>query len=285
MSFATIDWCKQAILLIVVICFYGNNALSCSALPINRSKLGSNDHQEQNYRKKLYNLLTQKISSCHEFNSYYKEVYSFETENFYIDICQLGSNFYYHRQSKTNPNNDIFTPAEVVFGGNIFRASHGKAIYFVGKDGDSYYSSVMQNNNEIVFEPELPPPSFTFSRNISNRQVNFSAANVSLIKLEGISYVSWKLKFSEANTADSLVCTNSKSYSDTNLKKWGTLLGKSPVDAHSYAIGNGHDFVYDDNFPDQASIKTKEGIVINLNIATPTEIIERICIQSIADNF
>ncbi len=286
MSFATINWCKKVILLIIVICFYENNALSCLALPKNKSNLDSNNNQDRDYRYEPNNLLAQKVSSCQEVNSLYKEVYSFETENFYINICQYSSNFYYLRQSKTNSDKNIFVPAEAVFGGNVFRARYGKAIYFVGKDGDRYYSSVMQNTNEIVFEPELAPPSSIFvSTNIPDFQIDFSTANVSLIELEGINYTSWKPKFAEANTQDSFVCTNSKSYSDINLQKWSNLLGKSANDAHTYAIGKGYNFIYDDNIPHQASIETKEGTVINLNIATTSEKIERICIQSIADNF
>ena len=286
MSFATINWCKQAILLIVVICFYGNNALSCLALQKNSIDRDLSNNYSWDVRHNPKNLLAQNISSCQEVNSLYKEVYSFETENFYISICQSENNFYYHRQSKTNPDRDVFLPARAVFGGSVFRAERRKLIYFVGRDGDRYYSSVMQNTNEIVFEPELSsPPALLFSKKVPTYQVNFSAADVSLLKREGINYVSLKSKFSEANSKDSFVCSNSKSYLDPNLESWEALLGKSPDVAYTYAIDRGHNFVYDDRIPDRASIKTKEGTIINLNIATVSETIERVCIQSIADNF
>lgn len=285
MSFDTIDWCKQAVLLIVIVYFYGSNALPCLALTRRSNQTIDNNYYQNNYQK-YQDLLAQKNSKCQEVNITYQEVYSFETANYYINICQSENDFYYYRQSKLGLEKEVIVPAEAVFGGSVFQATEGRTIYFVGKDGDRYYSSVMQNTNEIVFEPELLPASPVFSRNVPNRLVNFSAENVTLAKLEEINYVGWELDSSQdvAEDSGSSICTNQPTF-DSDLDGWGTLLGKSPDVASNYAVDNGHDFVYDDNVPHQASIETKEGMIINLNIATTSETIERVCVQPLADNF
>ena len=87
-------------------------------------------------------------------NSLYLEIYGFETKNYYINICQSDSSFYYHHQSKHNAENALLIPATLLRG-NVFQAISGKTKYFVGRDGNVHYSSVMQNNSEIVLEPEL----------------------------------------------------------------------------------------------------------------------------------
>ena len=99
-----------------------------------------------------------KAKECREIDNAYQEVYSFETEDSYINVCQLDDKFYYHRQSKLDSSNDLVLPAEAIFRGSVFQATVGKITYFAGIDSDRYYSSVMLNDNEIVLEPEVEPP-------------------------------------------------------------------------------------------------------------------------------
>ena len=288
MNYATLFWCKQAILLIVTAYLYISHAYPSFAISRNSDWIDSqHDYSKDNYRQGN-NWLGQRISKCKQINNIYQEVYSFETEDSYINVCQVEDNFYYHRQSKDNSENEILVPAEAVFGGNVFQANRGKTIYFVGRDGDRYYSSVMQNSNEIVFEPEMLEPSSIFPKSVPPSQVDFSVDNVILSQLEGINYLSGQFNPipQEQNIAqDSSICTKSQSSFDPNLDSWVTLLGKSPDAASSIAVDNGHNFVYDRNSPDEAWIETKEGTIINLNIATTSETIERVCIEPLADNF
>lgn len=286
MSYATIDWCKQAILLIATVYFYVDHVFPSFAASRKLNQLEFQHHySEYNYQPDNI-LLGQKVSECKQINALYDEVYSFETEDDYINVCQVGDDFYYHRQSKFDPENELLIRAEAVFGGSVFQASEGKTIYFVGKDGDRYYSSVMQNSNEIVFEPELLDRPPIFSRSVPATEVDFSVSNVILTQLEGISYNSWSNSSLEKEIAqDSLVCTQSQSALNSHLNGWVNLLGKSPDVASSMAVDNGHNFVYDRDVPDRALIETKEGTIINLNIATTSETIERVCIEPVADNF
>jgi hypothetical protein len=130
-----INWCKQStLLLLVTSSLWGGQATDVADSMVNKGV------------------------ECNKVSAAYKEVYHFETENHYINICQLDSEFYYYRQSKSDVNNRLLIPAEALVRGDVFQATAGKTTYFVGIDSDRYYSSVMSNDNEIVFEPEMTKP-------------------------------------------------------------------------------------------------------------------------------
>ncbi|MGV2828564.1 hypothetical protein [Myxosarcina sp. GI1(2024)] len=100
-------------------------------------------------------LLAQQQPVCSQLATGYSKVYAFETQSFCIGICQTDEEFFYLRQSRTNPQELLILPATAVFGGKVFQAIDGKTIYFVGIDANGHYSSVMHNDDEIVFEPEI----------------------------------------------------------------------------------------------------------------------------------
>ena len=100
-------------------------------------------------------IYAQVRSSCQKLGSDYEKVYNFVTQNFYIGICRRGENFYYYRQSKSNPRKLVVLKATIVLGGDVFKAEKGKVTYFVGTNANGYYSSVMQPNHEIIVEPEI----------------------------------------------------------------------------------------------------------------------------------
>lgn len=216
--------------------------------------------------------LVTEMFECHELNAAYQKIYSFETESYYISVCQLGSNFYYHRQSKLDTNSNILVPAEAVFRGNVFQANVGKATYFVGMDNDRHYSSVMLNNNEIVFEPEIESSvasSTPYAQNISDSG-DLSLRNASL-----------ELDSPQENTEQILVCVRDKSATHPHLEGWQDLIGKSTRSVDKYALKNGHDFDYNREInPTLALITTDDGATIDLGIAPGREIVDRVCIQS-----
>ena len=100
-------------------------------------------------------LIAQNSSVCHQIEEGYQEVHAFETQNVHISICRYNQQFYYHRKSKHNPNHTVLLPAENILNGNVFQAVDGRKTYIVGTNTEGYYSSVMHENNEIIFEPEL----------------------------------------------------------------------------------------------------------------------------------
>lgn len=264
-------WYKQTALFVTIIGGVLGEQLPNLAAQENQinikfdSSYSTGDHLNAN------NLLARKILHCQEINATYEEVYNFETENYYINVCQLDNSFYYHRKSKHDENDDLLIPAQAVFGGDAFQATSSKITYFVGKNGDRYYSSVMQNNNEIVFEPELQLPSSVLTTDNTASKSHFPLQDMRLDNPEDI-------------TDHSLICTRDKSAFHPHLDGWQQLIGKSPDTANKYASNQGHNFIYDEKNPDQAFIKTKEGSIINLDIATVNATIDRVCLESIAGN-
>ena len=270
-----VAWYKRKALFIVILCSFLGQQLAGSALSessLDRS-LMSDRQDELNTTQSIARAAFQ----CEAIDPAYSEIYSFETQNYRISICQLGDDFYYHRQSK-DEENEILVPAQVVYQSNVFQASDGNTTYFVGKNGDRHYSSVMHNTNEIVFEPELP---------LSTPSQNLAEANSSLTQ-DGINprqtNVSLVDKLENASEPElEQVCARKKSAVHPALEGWQKLIGRSPDTASKYAIDNGHDFSYDERVPNLASIATKEGTVVNLNITAMSETIEEVCIQSLVE--
>ncbi len=282
MSFAAIAWCKRAILLIAIICYYRGKTTPALSGEINSQGFDFKYSSLQVNYQKEYSQSSQQRSSCQEINHTYSQVYSFETDYHHINICQQEDDYYYHRQSKLNPTRNTIIPAKEVFRGGVFQATSGKIIYFAGKDSDRYYSSVMLNNNEIILEPELLPTPTSFDQDIVNSRLSFSFGDITLNNITPTTNANWQSESSQ-NSDASLVCVKDSSILNPSLDNWQKLLGKSPDTANKYATNNGHNFVYDDVFPDRALIETKEGKIINLNIATTNELIEQICIQPTED--
>ncbi|MCC0176646.1 hypothetical protein I4641_06595 [Waterburya agarophytonicola K14] len=280
-----ISWCKPVILLIAIIYFDGDNSLSSLAEETRQTNIDSNyNSQQQNYESQQ-NWLAQNNIGCQQQNVTYREVYRFETEDYYISICELENNFYYHRQSKLDLENSLSIPAEAVFDGKVFKATKGKTTYFVGRNGDRYYSSVMLNNNEIVFEPELVTEPLAFSQEIVDRGVEFSFNQIKSIDVQNTDLASTQFNTTQnyKNSDNSLICTDDRTAFNPNFDNWRSLLGKSTDVAHNYATDNGHNFLYEEGSKDRALIKTKEGTIVNLNISTHNEIIEQVCVRSTED--
>ena len=243
----------------------------------NNSILPSNNVDEI---LKVDNWLAQQQNSCQNINSAYQEVYSFQTDNYYISICQLGDSFFYHRQSKFDDDSTLLIPVQTMPHGGVFQAINKGTTYFVGRNGDRYYSSVMHNDNEIVFEPELHLSSDTVStRDLAEVDSQLSADGVEARATNA------SLEDRPENNLDSqqaLICTGVNT-SDSHLHNWQRLLGESLDTASKYASNNGYSFIYDAQTPEQASITTQAAIV-NLDIAVKSDTIERVCIRSIAEN-
>jgi hypothetical protein len=226
-----ITWCKQKNLLLLIICSYwGRQSLGVSFLTSN-SKLLVDEEKEI----ATVGWTAQLTPKCEIINSTYQEIYSFETEDYYINICQLGDDFYYHRQAKFEQNT-VLIPAQAVFSGNVFQATDGKTDYFVGKNGDRYYSSVMKNNHEIVFEPELQQypalsPELTEANATLPRDLEINQASNASLELDNPDDASESV----------LICTQEKSAFHPFLAGWQKLRGKST------AIANENCFILPQN--------------------------------------
>lgn len=275
-----INWCNwyRYQVFVVFCCSFFSQQLVGVALE--QSKLSHNLNSAPAQELDRSRWLARTAVRCEAIDPTYLEVYGFETQNYYIGICQLADDFYYYRQSKQHQT-EILVPAQAV-SRDFFQASDGKTVYFVGKNGDRYYSSVMQNDNEMVFEPELQLPSATLSQDVVDASSELSQADLSTNQASNAS-----LEFdnsAENSEPVAQVCVREQSASHPHLEGWQKLIGKSPDTANKYAVNNGHDFSYDDRTPNLASIATEEGTVINLNIAAVSETIEEVCLQPLAEN-
>lgn len=229
--------------------------------------------------------LAKSVALCEEKDSSYREIHSFETEYYYINICQGEDNFYYYRQSKADANNAFVAPAQSAFGGDVFQATYDEIIYLVGQNGDRYYSSVMQNNSEIVFEPELEPPTLSADVVDSTTSEPDVAVNNNTLNSELEDKSSSNIESASKSGIDStnqfLICAGKESELNPNLHGWEKLIGQSADAVNQYALSNGHNFIYGDDAED-VQIKTNDGKIINLNIANASKTIERVCVQSVA---
>ena len=280
MSFATINWYKKIIVSTAIFASsYGFEPLPLIADEAGKKKFDFKYHglsisEPESEQSPEFN------SSCSEIDAEYEDVYNFEVKNYYVNICQLKDNFYYHRKSKIDARKNILIPAQKVFGDNVYQASAGKTIYFVGQDGGRYYSSVMQNNNEIVIEPQLLPTPKSFSQEIVDSGLDFYFSSTKLSSsYRTTSAKNWLAVSPQAQRSEpnALLCMENSTNLDSGLESWQKLLGKSTEIANKYAMDNGHIFVYHDGLPNQASIETKGGRIIDLNIAAASETIEQIC--------
>lgn len=278
-----ISWYKQKYILLGIVWFILGNQNPLFARQtgaFNQSQ--SKGEEEVNLQSRMLVAQLKRDNLCQEVNAEYQEVYSFETENYYINICQLNNNFYYHRQSKADSGDTVLVTAKSVFGGDIFQATNNRTIYFVGKDGDRHYSSVMHNSSEIVFEPELEESALSVGSSV--QQPLDQGVTVSNLQSESKVGVDLKLDEPENLTQESLICTNNSSAFHPDLNGWQKLIGKSSDIANQYALKNGHDFSYLSETSGEAVIETIEGTLINLNISTNKDLVERVCIQPVAEN-
>jgi hypothetical protein len=217
-------------------------------------------------------LLSQRQSFCQFINPEYQDFYNFETHNYNISICRKDEEWFYYRESKSNPNDALILPATVVFGGDVFKAVDGKTTYFVGINSDGYYSSVMYGNDQMIFEPELAKTSTTVT---DKQQETVNSVEVSTPK-------SIDVQNSDFNTGYWKVCTEERDDLHPYLNGWQQFIGKSPNVISEYATIKGHSFVYSDGETGAASVETTDGLMVTLDITQITKTIGSICVKPIA---
>jgi hypothetical protein len=272
------NWYKETILIIVIaigsLKIYNLNAIARS---VDRETNSTDRSTLLNFKLELKSpfLVARDWQTCSQLNERYREVYGFETQNFYINICQYGQQFIYYRQAKADPSDIVMIPAETVFGGQVFQASEGRITYFVGIDSNGYYSSVMKNDNELVVEPELQAPS---SRIANDRDININANS----KTQDSQF---NLNSYEEKVDRQQICTENKYDRHPHLKGWQKFIGESPDLAFNYATDKGHNFAYNNRNLQQASIETTDGLMVTFNIASVGNKIGQVCVNPVVNNY
>ncbi len=235
-----------------------SSATAVEAIAISRFAVTDYQH---NSSSQYPELLVQNAPVCDQIKSGYQKVYGFETESFHIRICQLEQDYFYYRQSKSEPDDILLLPAKIVFGGSVFEAVDGKTTYFVGTDRNGYYSSVMQNNNEMIVEPEI----------------NLSPTTTTAKHQDLVSPASKASNQSPACIREQLVL-------QPVVNNWQSLGDRlTPTDSHNVPIKS-LDFRYDPNpfttnlAPQTATLATNDWM-----IAPIEQTVKNSCINSVAD--
>ncbi|MCC0177294.1 hypothetical protein I4641_09930 [Waterburya agarophytonicola K14] len=68
---------------------------------------------------------------CQQIDSAYQAVYAFETNSFYVNICQKEDAFFYSGEAKTSDLSSIFIPAYPLENGSGFKAKNGNVSYWI----------------------------------------------------------------------------------------------------------------------------------------------------------
>ncbi len=75
--------------------------------------------------------LTSDWHDCQQIGTAYQEVYAFETDSFYVNICQKGNAYFYSGEAKQSDHSSIFMPAYPLKNGQGFQAENGNLSYLV----------------------------------------------------------------------------------------------------------------------------------------------------------
>lgn len=100
-------------------------------------------------------LLDRDRQSCQQIGEGYREVRAFETNNFYINICQRNNNYYYLGEAKTGSIDTIFIPANALAPGEMYRANNGNVAYLVTIFPNEAILTIERNGAQIVKENSL----------------------------------------------------------------------------------------------------------------------------------
>lgn len=76
-------------------------------------------------------MLNSDWHDCQSLGLEYHEVYAFETDSFYINICQKDNFYFYSGESKQSDHSSIFIPADPLENNRGFRAVNGNVSYLV----------------------------------------------------------------------------------------------------------------------------------------------------------
>ena len=72
-------------------------------------------------------MLTSDWHDCERLGVKYQEVYAFETDSFYINICQKDNVYFYSGESKQSDRSSIFIPAYPLEDNRGFKAGYRAA--------------------------------------------------------------------------------------------------------------------------------------------------------------
>ncbi len=208
---------------------------------------------------------------CKSVGSEFQQFYNFETRNYHIGICRQDEKWVYYRRPKSNPGDPLLLSAELVFGGDVFKAEDGKLTYFVGVNSDGYYSSVMYGNNQLIFEPQV-------SKNSSLAQEQDSIKSSLLInEAETVNRQGVPSEQDYWN-----ICTEDPNDAHPYLHGWQKFIGESHRNISQYLSNKGHILKYSDAEKEDISVETSDGLMVTLDVVRSDETVAGVCVQPLA---
>ena len=132
-------------------------------------------------------IVDQPWQDCRHFGEAYQEIKSFETANFYINLCQKEDQYFYAGKAKNNGLESTFIPAYATEQLNTYQADNGNISYIVEIQPTEAILRIQRNGNTVIVENSLSQncpqvnyePKFQIAQelNYSNYQVqSFSGA-------------------------------------------------------------------------------------------------------------
>ncbi len=97
-------------------------------------------------------LLNSEQPTCQQIGDNYLEIRAFETENFYINVCRKGDQYYYLGESKQGKQNTIFLPANSLSLGEMYRAHNGNVSYIVNILPHQAILTIERNGEQVTVE-------------------------------------------------------------------------------------------------------------------------------------
>ena len=88
--------------------------------------------------------------SCQQISSDYQEVYAFETDSFYINICQKDNLYFYAGEAKQRDDSSIFIPAVPLDNNRGFRAINGNVSYVAILPFQNHSEEPLKPNEAIL---------------------------------------------------------------------------------------------------------------------------------------
>ena len=104
-------------------------------------------------------ILTSDWHDCQRLGIKYQEVYAFETDSFYVNICQKDNVYFYSGESKQSDSSSIFIPADPLEDNRGFIAVNGNVSYLV------LLPFGQENNYVDTTDPKLAEAILTIKRN------------------------------------------------------------------------------------------------------------------------
>ncbi|MDJ0575087.1 MAG: hypothetical protein QNJ65_07970 [Xenococcaceae cyanobacterium MO_234.B1] len=100
-------------------------------------------------------IVDQSWHDCKHLGAAYQEIKTFETANFYVNLCQKGAQYFYAGTAKNNSVESIFIPAYTTEQLNTYQADNGNISYIVEIKSTEAILKIQRNGNTLIVENSL----------------------------------------------------------------------------------------------------------------------------------